>query len=42
MLGILYYANGDTYDGEWKDDRINGLGIARLIKCRDSLLYQWR
>ena len=25
--GIYYYANGDKYDGEWKDDKKNGKGI---------------
>ena len=24
--GVLKYANGDVYDGEWKDDTINGRG----------------
>lgn len=25
-IGVYYYANGDRYDGEWRDDRINGEG----------------
>ena len=24
--GVLKYANGDVYDGEWKDDKANGRG----------------
>ena len=24
--GVLKYANGNVYDGEWKDDTINGRG----------------
>ena len=23
----MFYANGDTYDGEWKDGKKNGKGI---------------
>lgn len=26
--GALYYANGQiAYEGEWKDDKLNGYGI---------------
>ena len=25
-IGIYYYNNGDKYDGEWKDDKMNGKG----------------
>jgi len=30
--GIVMYQNGNTYDGEWKDGKINGFG---KFKCRD-------
>jgi len=25
--GVYYYANGNRYDGDWKDDKKNGKGI---------------
>lgn len=25
-VGVYYYANGDKYDGDWKNDKINGEG----------------
>ena len=25
-IGVLKYANGDVYDGEWKDDKRIGSG----------------
>ena len=29
--GIFYYAEGDKYDGEWKDDKLHGKGIFYFI-----------
>ena len=26
--GVYKYANGDVYDGEWKDEKMNGRGAA--------------
>ena len=28
--GIYYYVNGNKYDGEWKDGKMNGKGIQLL------------
>ena len=39
--GMLYYANGDTYDGEWKNDNMSGLGILLILSIRSTLLYKW-
>lgn len=27
IVGILNYANGDKYNGKWKDDKKDGKGI---------------
>ena len=26
MQGVCDYANGDKYDGDWKEDRAHGMG----------------
>lgn len=37
IIGTQYYANGDRYEGEWRDDERNGKGNI-VIKHRDFLL----
>ena len=29
--GIYKYADGDVYDGEWKDDKKHGKGIFKYV-----------
>ena len=29
-IGVFYFANNDTYDGEWKDDKKNGKGKPQM------------
>lgn len=26
-LGVYYFPNGDKYDGDWKNNKMDGLGI---------------
>ena len=30
-LGKLCKACGDTYEGEWKDDKTNGYGVYKFV-----------
>jgi len=30
IIGILYYANNDRYEGEWEDDEASGKGKVLL------------
>jgi hypothetical protein len=39
-IGVYYYANGDKYDGEWSEDKVNGEG-KKLLKLRNLLLWKW-
>ena len=32
-LGICYYVNGNTYDGEWKNGKKDGKGIISIPEC---------
>jgi hypothetical protein len=36
--GIMKYANGDTYDGEWKDGKKNGYGTK--VNAIDGSKYE--
>lgn len=29
----MYYSNGDTYEGQWRNDKPDGEGMLRLGKC---------
>ncbi len=35
-IGIFYYANGDKYKGEWKNDSMSGSGI---LTCKDTVRW---
>jgi len=37
-IGIYYYANGNKYDGMWKDDNKDGRGNS-LLKPKGILYY---
>ena len=39
LIGTYYFAKGDKYEGEWKDDNTEGKG-KHLIYCRDDILKQ--
>jgi len=30
-IGIYFYQNGDQYEGEWKNDKRNGIGTLYLL-----------
>ena len=32
--GVQHFANGSRYEGEWKDDILEGKGIASFFKCK--------
>jgi len=36
-IGKRICPNGDKYEGEWKDDKMNGKGKAEIFYYRDTL-----
>ena len=38
IIGVLKFANGEIYDGEWKNGNMNGEGIS-MNNNRNLLLY---
>ncbi|RLN58883.1 hypothetical protein BBJ29_000187 [Phytophthora kernoviae] len=39
--GKCTYANGDEYDGDWRDDQRCGQGVMRYAKSHDMYAGQW-
>jgi len=35
-IGTLYYSNGNKYEGEWKNDKMEGKGILFFNSLRNS------
>lgn len=30
IIGVLYYANGNKHEGNWRDDKCDGIGKRQL------------
>jgi len=41
-IGVYHYANGNRYDGRWKNDKKFGRGIISPLILRYNVLYQRR
>jgi hypothetical protein len=39
-VGTFTYANGNRYEGEWKNGKKERRGIQLLYECRQTLLLQ--
>lgn len=39
-MGKMTYTDGSTYEGEWKDDNINGKGILTKKSSNDTYIYE--
>jgi len=39
---VFYHMDGSKYDGMWREDKKNGLGISSRHQYRQILLFQCR